>query len=52
MIINVGALLLLVALICFVLSAVGVNSPRLNLTATGLALMASAMLIATVGLGR
>jgi hypothetical protein len=52
MVLNIGALLLLLACICFVLSAVGVNSPRLNLTATGLALLALAMLVAAVGVTR
>jgi hypothetical protein len=37
-------LFLIVALVCFVLAALGVNSPRVNLTALGLAFATAAFL--------
>lgn len=37
-------LLLVFAFVCFVLAAVGVNSPRVNLTALGLAFATAAWL--------
>jgi len=43
--ITLASVLLLLAVICFVLSAAGVTS-RINLESAGLALMATAMLIA------
>ena len=42
-----SALLLIVALILFVLSAIGINAPRVNLTALGLAFFAAYFLLAT-----
>jgi hypothetical protein len=38
--------LLIVALVCFILGAVGVASPRVNLVAAGLACWVAAILIA------
>jgi hypothetical protein len=43
--ISLRVILLLLALVCFILAAVGVSSPRINLTALGLALAVLAQLV-------
>lgn len=41
---SLNLVLLVLALVCFILAAVGVNSPRLNLTAAGLACWVASLL--------
>ena len=38
-------ILIIVAIICFIAAAIGVNSPRVNLVAAGLALWAASTLV-------
>ena len=42
----VTLLLLILAFVCFILSAIGVNAPRVNLLALGLALWVLTLLLA------
>ena len=48
---TVGSLLLIIALICFVLSAVGVGFGRINLIGAGLACCVGSVLLAGNALG-
>lgn len=43
-----GTIFLIVALVLFILAAIGVPASRVNLTAAGLAFMAAAMLVGRV----
>jgi hypothetical protein len=52
MTITFGSVLLLLAVICFLASAFGVTSTRVNLQSAGLACLALAMLVAAVGVAR
>ena len=51
MTLTLSTILLLLAFVCFVISAMGVPSPRLNLQSAGLALLTLAMIVGTFGLG-
>ena len=42
---SIGILLIILALVCFLVAAFGVNAGRVNLTALGLAFMAMAAII-------
>ena len=46
---TLATILLVLALICFVLAAFGVNPPQIGLTPLGLAFLTSATLFAGVG---
>ena len=46
-----GTILLIAALICFVLAAVGITARRINLTAAGLAFAVASVLVGTLQLG-
>lgn len=46
-----GTILLIAALICFVLAAVGINARRINLVAAGLACAVASVLAGTLTLG-
>ena len=46
-----GTILLIAALICFVLAAVGVTARRINLMAAGLACAVASVLVGTLQLG-
>lgn len=46
-----GTILLIAALICFVLSAVGIGAGRINLMAAGLACAVGSVLVGTMPLG-
>lgn len=41
---NISAILLIIALICFIASAVGGSLPRINLQSAGLAFLVASML--------
>lgn len=45
-----GTIFLIVALVLFILSAIGIPASRVNLTAAGLAFMAAAMLVGRLAL--
>jgi len=47
----VGTILLIAALICFVLAAVGIAASRINLVAAGLACCVASVLAGTLPLG-
>ena len=44
----ISLVLMILAIICFLLSAVGVSSPRVNLEALGLFFLASAMALGNI----
>jgi len=44
---TIAAILLLIALICFIVAAIGANVGNVNLTALGLAFVAAALLAGT-----
>ena len=51
MTLTLSTILLLLAFVCFLLSAMGVASPRINLESAGLALLTLAMIVGAFGLG-